>query len=287
MKIVSDRGMDLTHEQMEGLDIRLAPLTITLDGVSYRSGVDIQPAEFYQKLNETDSFPTTSQPSAGDFAEIYRDLAKTDPDILSIHISSGLSGTVRSAQAAAEMVPEANVTVWDSKTLSCPLGWQVWAAARAVNAGWPRQKILDLLAQISTAAEGSFTLSTLKYLIHGGRISHIKGLLASLLNIKPIIGVEKKGGTYVQYGQEVTMKRAINRLAEHVLHWHTEGSAMVFQVLHGNNPEGAQLLRERLSHLFNATFLPEAIVAPVLGAHTGPALVGMASASAGLFKNIP
>src|SRR5512136_2845812 len=106
MQIVSDRGMDMMPEQMAGLDIHLVPLTFTLDGKTYRSGVDIQPDEFYRLLSGTESFPTTSQPSAGDFCDLYRKLAAADPEILSIHISSGLSGTINSARAGAGMAPE-------------------------------------------------------------------------------------------------------------------------------------------------------------------------------------
>jgi DegV family protein with EDD domain len=178
MQIVSDRGMDLAPEQMAGLDIHLVPLTLTLDGKSYRSGVDIQPAEFYRLLSATESFPTTSQPSPGDFAEIYRRLAATDPEILSIHISSGLSGTLNAAQAGADLVPEARVTFVDTKTLSGAEGWQVEAAARALKAGWSKEKILNLVARVSAATDTIFTLTTLKYLIHGGRISHLKDCLA-------------------------------------------------------------------------------------------------------------
>ena len=102
MQIVSDRGMDLSVEQATGLDnIHLVPLTFTLDGTAYRSGVDIQPDEFYQLLEQTESFPNTSQPSPEDFAALYRQLAATDPEILSIHISSGLSGTLNSARLGA------------------------------------------------------------------------------------------------------------------------------------------------------------------------------------------
>jgi len=143
----------------------------------------------------------TSQPSAGEFALVYRELAKTDPDILSIHISSGLSGTVNAAQAGAEMVPEARVTVVDTKTLSSPSGWQVEAAARAVKAGSSLADALALIEKIGSATDVLYTLKELKYLIHGGRISHLKGLLASMLNIKPIIGVEKVRGTYVTLGR--------------------------------------------------------------------------------------
>lgn len=140
MQIVSDPGMDLTPEQMAGLNIHLVPLTLTLDDKSYRSGVDIQPAESYRLLAATESFPTTSQPSAGEFADVYRQLAATDPDILSVHNSSGLSGTLNAARAGAALVPEAKVTFVDTKTLSGAQGWQVEAAARALKAGWALEK---------------------------------------------------------------------------------------------------------------------------------------------------
>ena len=287
MQIVSDRGMDMAPEQMAGLDIHLVPLTLTLDGKTYRSGVDIQPDEFYRLLSATESFPTTSQPSAGDFAELYRKLAATDPEILSIHISSGLSGTLSSARAGAEMAPEANVTHVDTKTLSGAEGWQVEAAARAAKAGWDKEKILALLERISAATDTIYTLATVKYLIHGGRISHIKGLLAQVLNIKPLIGVEKVNGTYTQEGQARSLEKAILKLADHVVEGHTPGAAMRFQILHGHNAQGAALLRERLDNLFQCTWLPTSSIAPVLGAHTGPGLVGIAYAAMAAFPEMP
>ena len=105
MQIVTDSGTDLwlPPEQAAELNTHIVPLVATLDDKSYREGVDIQPGEFYRLLAETDSLPVTSQPSAGDFAETYRQLAASDPDILSIHLTSGLSGTFNSAQAGAEM----------------------------------------------------------------------------------------------------------------------------------------------------------------------------------------
>src|SRR5512135_3421960 len=181
MQIVTDNAADLAPEQLRDLEIHFAPLRIELEGKSYQSGVDLQPEEFYRLLSQTEAFPTTSQPSAGEFAALYRELAQKDPDILSIHVSSGLSGTIDAARAGAKMVPEARVTFFDSLTLSCPQGWQVEAAARAVQAGWPLDQILPRLEAIRQQATGMFTLPMLKYLIHGGRISHLKGLVASLL----------------------------------------------------------------------------------------------------------
>jgi DegV family protein with EDD domain len=275
--------MDLAPEQMSGLDIHFVPLVFTLDGKDYRSGEDIQPDEFYHLLAATHSFPTTSQPSPGIFAELYRQLAATDPDILSIHISSGLSGTINSAQLGAQMVPEANVTIVDTKTLSGAQGWQVEAAARALNAGWPLERILALLDRVRAATDTIYTLATMRYLIHGGRISHLKGLLASVLNIKPLIGVEKEGGTYVQHGAARTLRSAILKIADMVAEQHKPGTALRVQVLHGNNLEGAALLRERMSELFVCTWLPTGPIAPVLGAHTGPGLVGLAYAPQAAF----
>jgi len=287
MQIVSDSGMDMSPEQMTGLDIHLIPLTFTLDGKTYHSGVDIQPDEFYRLLASTESFPITSQPSPGDFAELYRRLAAGDPEILSIHISSGLSGTLNAARAGAAMVPEAHVTLWDTKTLSGAEGWQVEAAARAVKAGWMKDKITSLLERVSAVTDTIYTLATLRYLIHGGRISHIKGLLAQVLNIRPLIGVEKERGMYVQHGQARSLDKAILKLAEHVATHYAPGSAMRFQLLHGHNLEGTALLRERLEQLFKCTFLPVGPIAPVLGAHTGPGLVGLVYAPMASFPELP
>jgi DegV family protein with EDD domain len=287
MQIVSDGGMDLTPEQTAGVPIHVVPLTFTLDGKTYRSGVDIQPAGFYELLNHTSSFPTTSQPSAGDFATLYHELAATDPEILSVHISSGLSGTCNAARTAAAMTPEAHVTVVDSKTLSGPLGWQVEAAARAVRANWQLERILQLLAQVGAATDGIFTLRTLRYLIHGGRISHIKALAAQILDLKPIIGVEKAHGTYVAHGQARSLPRAILQIAEHVARQHGGGTPLRVQLLDGANPEGIAQLHERMEQLFPCTWLPTVTIAPVLGAHTGPGLVGLAYAPLAAFPALP
>ena len=287
MQIVTDSGTDLslTQEQLRELNIHVVPLTVTLDGKIYREGVDIGTEEFYHLLADTNELPITSQPSPGELVETYRRLAST-PDILSIHMSSGLSGTVNAAKLAAEMIPEANITVVDTKTLSAAAGWQVEAAARAAKAGWPKERILELISKISGASDSLYTLNELKYLIHGGRISHMKGLIASLLNIKPLIGVEKEGGTYVQLGQVRTFKRAIAGIVENIANQHGRGSALRVQVMHSNNPKGAALLRDQIDQAFNCTWLSTRAISLVLGAHTGPSLVAAAFAPQEAFSEI-
>jgi len=292
MQIVTDSGVDLFPQQMDelnvlGIPIHTVPLVVALEGQTYREGVDIQPGEFYRLLAATDSLPTTSQPSAGNFADTYRRLAASDPDILSIHMSSGLSGTFNSAQAGAAMATEANVTLVDTKTLSAAPGWQIEAAARALKAGWATEKILALMERINAATDSLYTLKELDYLIHGGRISHMKGLLASILNIKPLIGVEKEGGTYIQHGQVRTFKRAVRGLVDLMAKQHAPGSKLRVQVLYAWNPTGAAMLRERIDQRFDCTWRPVGPMSLVLGAHTGPSMVGVAYAPLSVFADVP
>jgi DegV family protein with EDD domain len=289
MQIVTDSGSDvnLSPEELTKLNITVVPLNVTLDGKTYREGLDIEPSEFYDRLDSSENMPTTSQPSAGDFAETYRRLAETDPDILSIHMSSGLSGTYNSALAGAELVSEANVTHFDTKTLSAAAGWQVKAAAKAIKAGWAVESALELAKRIGDASESMYTLNDLKYLIHGGRISHMKGLIASILNIKPMIGIEKVDGTYIQLGQTRTFKRALQGLVDRMKNFHPPGSELYTQVLYSLNPDGGAMLRELVDKTFKCTWQPMGPMSLVLGAHTGRSMVGVAFAPAEVIAEAP
>jgi len=289
VQIVTDSGTDLlvTEAQRKEWNIHTVPLVVTLEGKSYREGIDLKPEEFYPLLAASKELPVTSQPSAGDFAALYAELARTDPEILSIHISSGLSGTANSARAGAAMVPQARVTVVDTLTLSAPSGWQVEAAARAASAGWSLERILAKLQEISAATDVIYTLKELKYLIHGGRISHMKGLIASVLHIKPIIGVEKVRGTYVNHGQAQSFGHAIRGLADYVAKKVAPGTPLRAQVLHAFNPEGAQQLKEAVASRFKCEWKPMGLLSLVLGAHVGPSMVGVVFAPAAIFADLP
>ncbi|PKN93489.1 MAG: hypothetical protein CVU44_09050 [Chloroflexi bacterium HGW-Chloroflexi-6] len=289
MQIVTDTGMDmyLPPELVPDVDIHIVRHTITLDGQTYTSGGTISAAELQEKLLRTSSFPITSQPAAGDFAAMYRELAKTDPDILSIQMSSGLSGTLNAAKAGAEMVPEANVTIVDTKTLCAALGWQVAAAGRALKAGWSKEKIIELVHQIGDATESIYTIDDLKYLIHGGRISHMRGLIASMLRIRPLIGVEKVGGTYAQMGMARTFDRALQGLVDIMLKKHKPGTELRVQVLHSYHPKAAEHLVAMIDPIFKCNWMPVHLMSPALAAHTGSTMVGVAFAPQAVFEGLP
>jgi len=175
----------------------------------------------------------------------------------------------------------------DTKTLSAAAGWQVEAALRGVQAGWSKEQILALMARIGDASDSLYTLNELRYLIHGGRISHMKGLIASLLNLKPLIGVETTGGTYVQHGQMRSFKGAVRGLVDLMANQHAPGSSLRVQVLYSHNPEGAALLHQEVDQRFDCTWLPVGPMSLVLGAHTGPSMVGVAYAPLEVFAALP
>jgi len=286
MKIVTDSATDTELLQDSEVSIPIIPLRVKLGGKEYRDKIDLSPDEFYALLEETSDLPVTSQPSPGEFAEVYREIAKDDPEILSIHLSSGLSGTYNSAVLAAEMVPEANVTVVDTKTLSAAAGWQVMAAVRGLNLGWTKEKILAKMKEIADGTASFYTLKDLKYLIHGGRISHIKGLIASVLNIKPIIGVHKQLGNYTQEGQEFTFGKALSKLADIVQKGVNSMETVRVQVVHTSNLSGAQKLRDKIDSILKCNWKPMGQISYVLGAHTGPSMVGVGFAKEAIFSDL-
>jgi DegV family protein with EDD domain len=285
VKIVTDSAADLTAQEARWPDISVAPLFINFpEGeVDARS---LSPDEFYRRLEEMHpDIPTTAQPSAGIFADLYRGLGSED-EILSIHISSGLSGTLNSARLAAGQVAEAAVHVVDSFTLSGGQRFQVLAAVRAARAGWPREAILERLDKIRAATEVVYTLETLTYLARGGRIGRVQALAGSLLHIKPIIHVAKEDGKYSTLGRARSVKRALAHIADHLAGLYAGQGALWVSVMHGQFLEQAEALAELLRQRLDVGMLEILRISPVLGVHTGPGIVGAAVVPLSLLEEI-
>ena len=285
MKIVVDSGMDMSKDLIQKYDITMVPLTLMLEGKTYIGDKDITNEEFYAALEKTDAYPSTATPSPGQFAEIYRKIAKEDPDILSMHISSGLSSTIEAARSGGGMVPEANITYIDTKGLSISFGWQVEIAAKAIEKGYSFDKIKTLIQKVAENSNVMFTLSDLRYLIHGGRISHLKGLLASVLKIKPIITVTKDDGVYETVTQQRTMTKAMSSIVDK-LKEKFGNQKLRIQLVHTGNEENLEFIRNLIEQKLNAVFLEPLAVATALGAHTGPTLVGVGFGPQSLFEEI-
>ena len=275
MKIVTDCAADMPYEEMEKFGILQAPLFIQFPEGEV-SSADISADDFYNRLEAMrPKIPTTAQPSAGIFADLYREIAKTDKDIFSVHISSGLSGTINSARDGSDLVKdETNVNLWDTLSLSGGERFQVMAAALASKAGWAMDAIQERLTQIRRNTELIYTLDTLEYLARGGRIGRVKAIAGALLNLKPIIRVDTDG-KYTTVKTERTINKSISTIADHVKEKY--GSTPIWvTVLHGRFAEKADLLTKEFQEKFNIAKMEVMRISPVLGVHTGPGIVGAA-----------
>jgi len=276
MKIVTDCAADLTKDEVEELDIIVAPLFIHFPEGEINSN-DITPDEFYQRLkNIAPRIPTTAQPSAGIFANIYEKLHELGEEVISIHISSGLSGTIGSARLGAAQMPENLVHIVDSLTLSGGQRFQVLAAAQGSKAGKPLEFILEKLSNIHEATEVIYTLETLEYLQRGGRIGRVQALAASLFHIKPIIHVDKSDGKYSTLGKERTIPKALYSMVTHIANVYGRETPLWVSVLHGQLVEQADNLAKLVREKVNVQKLEIMRISPVLGVHTGPGIVGLA-----------
>lgn len=275
MKIVTDCAADMSNEELENLGIVQAPLFIQFPEGEVNSA-DISADEFYNRLEAMrPQIPTTAQPSSGIFAELYRRLAHMDKNILSVHISSGLSGTINSARDGGEQVKgEANVSFWDTLTLSGGERFQVMAAAMADKAGWAMDKINERLTRIREKTEVIYTLDTLEYLARGGRIGRVQAMAGALLNLKPVIRVDTDG-RYSTVAKGRSIGKSISIIADHLVEKY--GNAPVWvTVLHGRFAEKADQLTEEFKQKLNVAKLEVQRISPVLGVHTGPGIVGAA-----------
>ena len=285
MKIVTDCAADMPAGEREQLGIIEAPLYIQFPEGEVNSA-DITADEFYNRLEAMrPAIPSTAQPSSGIFAGIYQKIAEAGK-VLSIHVSSGLSGTINSARMGTELIKEKFVHVVDSKTLSGGQRFQVLAAAKAAKAGWTVEAILEKLEKIRSQTEVIYTLETLEYLARGGRIGRVQALLGSMLKLKPVIRVDHTDGKYSTVGKTRTIPQSIGLITEHLFEMY--GSIPLWAtVLHGRLAEGAEALAVSLHERLNIQKLEVLRISPVLGVHTGPGIVGTAVMPMELMDDLP
>jgi len=276
MKIVTDCAADLTPRELEEFGVTQAPLFIQFPEGEI-SAIDISADEFYNRLEAMrPAIPTTAQPSSGMFEQIYRQLATTSKNIFSVHISSGLSGTINAARVGAESVKDdIEINFWDTMTLSGGERFQVIAAALADKAGWTMSNILNRLAEIRANTEVIYTLETLEYLARGGRIGRVQALMGSLLKLKPVINVSHEDGKYSTVTKARTIPAALQALTHNLVSIYSKTPVWV-NVLHGRFQQGAEMLAEIAQERLNVAKLEIGRISPVLGVHTGPGIVGAA-----------
>lgn len=274
--IVTDSTAYLPPEVQERFRIPVVPLNVLWGEELLKDGVDIDPSAFYQRLQSAKVMPTTSQPSAGEFVDFFRQAAeeKRTDTLVGVFISSALSGTVDSAKMAQEMLDDLRVRVVDSRSTSMGLGFQAMAAAEAAQAGASVEEILDAIRQVQYRLQVLFVVDTLEFLHRGGRIGGAKRYLGTALKIKPLLELED--GKIEAVEQVRTKKKALARLLELAAERKGQSPVARAAVIHANALEECLALKDEAWALLEPGEIYVSEVSPVIGAHTGPGTLGLA-----------
>jgi DegV family protein with EDD domain len=267
VKIVTDSASDITREQAQELDVTVVPVYLRFNDVMYRDGVDMDCDEFYRRLTDTRSHPSTAAPSPGDFAGVYEQLGQENTGIISIHITKEHSAVYDSARAGKEMAAKDGCTieVVDSGGVTV---WQclvVLAAARAAKEGQDMQGVMEVIRQTTGQLRALAFVDTMKYLIKGGRLSHTIYTIESLLNVKPFLTIQ--GGKIKPVGLTRTRARGMDRLREFI-----RSSTYIEEVAiaYSTFAEEALELAGYTTELFPHVVPHVNRIGPALGAHGGP-----------------
>jgi DegV family protein with EDD domain len=275
VRLVTDSTADIPQEICLSLGIEVVPLKVHFGNDTYRDGVSLHADHFYELLAQSSVLPTTSQPSPVDFIEMYKKIME-EPDvkIISIHISSELSGTYQSAVLAKSLLnDDADITTIDSRSASYGMGGIVVAAAEAAKQGKSKEEILALIQKLTEQSKLYFLVDTLEYMQKGGRIGKAAALLGSLLKIKPILSVEQ--GEAVSVEKVRGHKAAVNRIIELFKQKEMAASKVRVMIAHSNAVEAAQHFGTLIQENFQLSSLSYTVLGPVIGTHVGPGTVAV------------
>ena len=272
--IVTDSSAYLPKEALAGLDVHVIPLWLLWEGENLRDGVDIDPPTFYQRLRTAKSLPTSSQPTVAEFVDFYQQVAQNADTIVSVLVSAKISGTIASAAAAIEQLPDLDIHLVDSYNCSMGLGYVVLAAARAAAVGKTVAEVISAAEQMRDKINFIFVVDTLEYLHKGGRIGGAKRLLGTAFKVKPLL--EFRGGQIEPIEQVRTKNKAYERLmeiAEERLAGRSMAEATIVDI---ENPTDGKVVAQQVAARFGPRQFYRSGVSPVVGTHVGPGTIGFA-----------
>lgn len=274
VKVLTDSAADIPPDLARQLDITVIPLLVHMGGRTYRDGVDLSGEAFYRELQGVRGVTTTSLPSLHSFEEAYRSLTRDGYEVVSIHLSSKLSGTFNAALMAStgDGVEAEAISVVDSRSVSMSQGWIAIQCAEAARAGKSREEVEELAEALVSRSYIFGALDTLEYVVRSGRVGRIPGTVGNMLSIKPVLTTTPNGEAII-LERTRTEKRALERIVELTA---AKGELDALAVLHGANEAGAEQLLQMLRARLNP---PEPVVVghigAVLGTHLGPGAVGV------------
>ena len=269
--VVTDSTADIPPELIKWHGIHVVPLNVRMADTVYEDRMTITPGQFVQRLVESGEFPTTSQPPVGRFQQLYRELAADHDAIISIHLSSRLSGTIQSARLAREALGSPTpIVILDSRLASMGLGFPVLQAARLALEGYPLDVIEHTTRRAIEATHVMFYVDTLEYLRRGGRIGRAAEIIGSLLQLKPILRMEE--GIVVPFARTRTRPRALAGLIDLVREFPRIDQ---IAILSTGQPGDAEHLTDALSDICDTSRMVVSEFSPVLTTHLGPGAVGV------------
>ncbi len=271
--VVTDSSATVPQDLAQELDIHVVPLWLNLNGQAFQDGVDMTPGEVYQWLRVSKNIPTTSSPSLGDFVRLYATLERESAGIVSVHLSPSLSATHSTAVAASHLVDGVPIRVINCHTAAMGQGFVALEAARAAAAGAGLEAVVARATEVASKMNLFATIGTLEYLYRGGRIGGAATLLGTMLQIKPVLYL---GNGHVDvFAKPRTKRRAITLMLQQMAEL-ADGQPLHVGILHAGVPEEAEALRQRIEDQFNCAELYVTPLTPVMGAHTGPGVLGVA-----------
>ncbi|MBM7094132.1 DegV family protein [Bacillus sp. H-16] len=271
VKVVTDSTADIPKELVEELDITVVPLKVHFGEDMYEDGVDLTPEQFYDKLHQNNLMPSTSQPTPHQFEEVYKKLAQetNGAQILSIHLSSRLSGTYQSAHIASqELEGDIDITVVDSKKASYAIGIMVTEIARLAKEGADKRTCEQRLTELLSDTSVFFMVDTLEYLEKNGRIGKASAVLGSLLKIKPILSLNDEGEVY-PFEKARGNKKALARIYKEIETRYGSSSVHV-GISHAQAEDEANIIIEEIEKRMTTASSVITSIGPVIGAHVGP-----------------
>lgn len=271
--LVTDSTSDLPSKFALDNGVHIIPMKVRFGEEEFRDE-ELQGEEFYRRLTEAHELPKTSQPSPEEFIRMYSELFHDYQEIISIHLSSRLSGTINAARLAAEQV-KGKIHIVDSKTISLGMALMVQDAARQLKKGIGAEQVVAGLAKTRKNIETMFTVNTLEYLQKGGRIGRVQGLMGSILNIKPLIRVGDDG-VYHTYDRLRSQERAFRSMVNGFKELAHSRKPVQLAVAHGAAIQAATQLKEALENAFQIPACLFAQVGSTVGVHTGPGTIGAA-----------
>jgi DegV family protein with EDD domain len=274
VRIVTDTASDIPEHLIKQMNITVVPLYIYFGEKAYKDGVDISADELYKRLVDGPIHPTTTQPMPSDFTNIYQELSKETDEIVSIHLSSKLSGTYNSAVQGKEALKgKCKIEVIDSRVVSMGVGMIALAAARVANAGGTMKEVVEEANKNVPKIQFRAVLATLKYLLAGGRITKARATIGSLLHVKPMLTM--RDGELVQAGLARSYPKGVDKLYEFVKNTKNIKEIAIVQ---STVPDEADQLKERLSSVVAREKIHMARVSAALGVHGGPGILIVAVA---------